>query len=473
MHEFENDARLKPLVDIVNAVEAPDVDYASPQVQRIIHDIHKLDKDVAVPPPGHPSFKTVPFDLAPEAEDPKIGRDTIFKTKTKPFQDDPDIEEVIGADEFRNWGKNISFRASYTLVVHTIEGVCKVVKWAAFEGRRVRVTGFRHSWRYMATSLIPCLQLIKAFTASDVFAANGDVLIMFLPYDTLVDLPYQDPPPTFKTKLAGITAVPSVAGRSPPPRHSFYKVMAGTTNEQFRQWCFDDRKFCLPLNVIMVEVCSYHSSARPRGVPTCTSFLQVTFGGTNAPICHGSGLSTTTLSDLVVEVEYVDANGVVQTVNDPTELLAASGAFGLLGVVVSITLQLDEMGVTNMMPVKLPLPLAIPPPKDYAIPYEVQKIIEDKKITVAQLADAQKEFERRCEQDYYLEWFWFPYQADIWVNTWSSTCLVHYFTGNIKMSLLERSITSSDIDISAYPGDGLLDGVQSQQVCKAFTQPYS
>jgi len=106
----------------------------------------------------------------------------------------------------------------------------------------------------MVTSFLPCLQLIIAFTASDVFAANGDVLVMFLPYKTLVDLPYQDPSPSFKTELSGITAVASVAGRSSLPGHGFYKIMAGTTNEQFRQWCFDSKKFCLPLNVIMVEV---------------------------------------------------------------------------------------------------------------------------------------------------------------------------------------------------------------------------
>jgi hypothetical protein len=148
--------------------------------------------------------------------------------------------------------------------------------------------------------------------------------------------------------------------------------------------------------------------------------MQVTFGGTNAPICHGSGLSTSTLSDLVVEVQYVDAKGVLRTVNDPVELRAASGAFGLLGVVIAVTLQLDDMGVTDMMPVKVPMPLAIPPPKGYPIPYEVQKIMDEYKITSDQLAEAQKTFEWRCNNDYYLEWFWFPYQDDCWVNTWSS-----------------------------------------------------
>ena len=32
------------------------------------------------------------------------------------------------------------------------------------------------------------------------------------------------------------------------------KVGAGTTNDQFRIWCLDQKRFCLPLNVIMVEV---------------------------------------------------------------------------------------------------------------------------------------------------------------------------------------------------------------------------
>ena len=78
------------------------------------------------------------------------------------------------------------------------------------------------------------------------------------------------------------------------------------------------------------------------------------------------------------------------------------------------------MGVTDMMPVKVPLPLAIPPPPGFAVPHEVQQMIAAKKITPAQLVAAQSDFERRCETDYYLEWFWFPYQDDCWVNTWSS-----------------------------------------------------
>lgn len=48
---------------------------------------------------------------------------------------------------FNNWGATVGFTPDYTLVVRTIQGACEVVKWAAKEGKRVRVTGFRHTWR--------------------------------------------------------------------------------------------------------------------------------------------------------------------------------------------------------------------------------------------------------------------------------------------------------------------------------------
>jgi hypothetical protein len=108
-------------------------------------------------------------------------------------------------------------------------------------------------------------------------------------------------------------------------------------------------------------------------------------------------------------------------VNDPEELKAASGCFGLLGVVISITLQLDDMNIAHLAPVKTNMVLAIPPPEGYPIPSEVQEIIKDNKITDADIASARKAFIKRCEEDYYLEWFWFPYQTDCWVNTWKST----------------------------------------------------
>lgn len=445
--EYKHDERLKPVLELLSALEAPDVDYYSPEVQRIIDEMRD-QREAAAPGPVEPKpeFTLVPFfdkvetkvkHIEAKVEHVEAKVDTfvdklhnkieqrvetkvekiqqLFDVPTVTFAEtgDPAVQQVVGVDQFKNWGQNITFNASHQLVVRSIEGVQKVVKWAAAKGKRVRVAGFRHSW-------------------SDVFGKNGDVLMMFLPFDTLVTLPYENPSSDWKTELSGITPVASVAGRTAPPGHAYFKIMAGTTNEQFREWCFATKKHCLPFNVIMVEV---------------------TFGGTNAPICHGSSLTSTTLSDLVVEVQYVDARGELRTVNDPQELRAASGAFGLLGVVVSVTLQLDDMGVTDMMPVKVALPLAIPPPPGFELPQEVQQMIREKGITEKQFADAQKDFERRCENDYYLEWFWFPYQDDCWVNTWS-----------------KRPATEKDVDLKAYPGDGLLDGVKSQQIQETLAE---
>lgn len=173
--------------------------------------------------------------------------------------------------------------------------------------------------------------------------------------------------------------------------------MAGTTNNQFRQWCTNNGSWCLPFNVVV---------------------LQVTMGGTNATICHGAGLSTATLSDMVVEVYYVDAQGRHQRVADPEELKAASGCFGLLGIVTSITLQLETMTVAQMMPVQRPVVLGLPPPRGYPIPEVIQKQMKEAQITEEDVELARAEFIRRCEEDHFHEWFWFPYQKVAWVNTW-------------------------------------------------------
>lgn len=105
-------------------------------------------------------------------------------------------------------------------------------------------------------------------------------------------------------------------------------------------------------------------------------------------------------------------------VNDPTELKTASGCFGLLGVVLSLTLRLEEMRVAKMVPTNIDMFLAIPPPEGYKILPVLENQMIQRNITPAKLAAARKAFIKRCEEDYYLEWFWFPYQKDCWVNTW-------------------------------------------------------
>jgi len=154
--------------------------------------------------------------------------------------------------------------------------------------------------------------------------------------------------------------------------------------------------------------------------------VEITFGGSVSPICHGSGINNKTLSDLVAEVEYVDPNGNLHTVSDPELLKAAAGAFGLLGVVTAYTIRLDKMTFAAMRPFRCPVELAIPPPQEYidAAKRGDKKYKWIKNLmanhTQADIDKATADFIDKAENDYYAEWFWFPLQTDVWVNTWKN-----------------------------------------------------
>ena len=254
--------------------------------------------------------------------------------------------------------------------------------------------------------LVPTLINIR-HTWTDMFADDNEILICLLPIDVAVDLPSiagaWHPGAGLLQQIEPFPASIAQDGSS-----ILCKVGAATTNEQFREWCVSQDtplKWTLPLNVIMVEI---------------------TFGGSFSPICHGAGIGNRTLSDLVAEVEYVDVNGEIRTVSDPAELRAAAGAFGFLGVVTALTIRLDRMTYAAMRPVRVPLELAIPPPKEYIDAARAgdprYKSIKDliEHHSQERLDKALQDFIQRAETDYYAEWFWFPLQRDVWVNTWQN-----------------------------------------------------
>lgn len=122
------------------------------------------------------------------------------------------------------------------------------------------------------------------------------------------------------------------------------------------------------------------------------------------------------MNDYVRAVEYVDANGVHQTISDPEHLKAAAGHFGLMGVVTHITFEVDKMSYAVLKPIKPDICLAIPPPKLEDIPVALRK-----SFTKKQYEDALVDFEKRATEDYYSEWFWFTRSQQAWVNTWNTT----------------------------------------------------
>ena len=284
----------------------------------------------------------------------------------------------ISKERFENWGGTIRNLPALTCFPHTKAGVCNIVTWAASHGKTVRVSGYRHTW-------------------SDLYSGDGEVLISLLPLRVVTELPAEEPPIDPHNELQGIEVVGTIDESR--VTKALCKIGAATTNEQFRRWCLDpsggNLKWTVPLNVIMLEI---------------------TWGGSNAAICHGAGLRNATLSDLVAAIEFVNARGQLQVVDDPDQLRAASGAFGLLGVVTAITLRLDAMTFAKLQPLKKRVALAVPPTSRSQVP----RGVDMNGVTDADLDAARADFARRCAQDYYAEWFWFTLQRDCWVNTWKN-----------------------------------------------------
>ncbi|CAE7197879.1 unnamed protein product [Rhizoctonia solani] len=281
------------------------------------------------------------------------------------------MDRVKPGTKFQNWGRTVENTPAYTFVARTEIGLCNLVKWAAGARKKVRVAGYRHTW-------------------SDFYSSDNEVLVMLLPVKLLTDLPSYSPPMEEIQKHSDLVGIQIASTNS---KGALCTVKAGTTNEMFREWCLQNRRWCIPFNVIMVEI---------------------TMGGSNGPICHGAGLGTTTLSDLVAEFHYIDPHGNKKSISDPDQLRAASGCFGLLGICTALTLRLDAMAMAVMNPVKVPLVLAIPPPVGYKVP----DVIDMSGITPEDLENARLEFIKRCEEDYYLEWFWYPLTKEVWINTW-------------------------------------------------------
>lgn len=101
------------------------------------------------------------------------------------------------------------------------------------------------------------------------------------------------------------------------------------------------------------------------------------------------------------------------------------------------------MTYAEMWPSKIPILLAIPPPpgENVAVPTAFEtardqylKETNNKKPLDQIMREAQDDFERRANEDYYAEWFWFPYSDYVWINTWKNT--------------------TDDSDVVDYPSNG-------------------
>ncbi|MCJ1465153.1 hypothetical protein MMC07_003769 [Pseudocyphellaria aurata] len=299
---------------------------------------------------------------------PIVYEDAENKQPMKTYTDTP----------FQNWGENVKNTPRYTFVPTTVLGLQNVVKYAKANNFRVRCGGYRHSW-------------------STTFSADKEILVSLLDLKEVTSVP--DPLAIGPNSTPNGNQLKSIDILEKPKFLSsgkdIVRVGAAVTNEAFRRWAIHNKMVALPMDVILVEV---------------------TVGGVNAPICHGAGRRNKTISDQVVAIEYVDANGMLQTVTDPKQLKSAAGCFGLLGVVTHISFELDKMSYAILKPKKVPITLAIPPLQLSDVPVALYKNWTEKDLQAAKV-----DFENRAANDFYSEWFWYTYQSTSWVNTWNTT----------------------------------------------------
>lgn len=264
--------------------------------------------------------------------------------------------------KFSNWGCTSESTPSHTFVPKCINDIIYIVKWAKQNNKRIRCSGYRHTWNNM-------------------FADDDCILIAMIPIsqsNMSLSGPASDP----LNDLLNITMI------RPPlrDRKGLVKIGASVDNGTFKEWCMRNR-VSIPVNVIMTEN---------------------TIGGMVSTMSHGSGVNNETVSDLVYAIELIDYNGKIRRYNErnhSVQMKALRGALGLCGIIISVTFKIDMESYAIMKPVKMR--------KEIAIPRNIH-------------SDEFALFENNVLTNHYNEYFWFPFSDKIWANTWKTVpCSKH------------------------------------------------
>lgn len=313
---------------------------------------------------------------------------------TYQYQKHPIVKEKNGEGmnyvmdtTFQSWEGTITDDPGIIFIPQTIIGLQNLVNWAKKENKKIRCSAYRHS-------------------SSDVFVDDQQVLLAMVDLNTATTLPAQYPHMDPNNDMQRIQLIGDPYEKDGKTKVKC-KIGAATCNYHILDWAHDAYEgnwaWTLPLNVIMSEI---------------------SFAGSNATMCHGAGINNKTLSDLVTEMEFVNVKGELQTISDKEQLKAAAGCFGLLGIVTSITVELDEMTYANLKTnEKKLITLTIPPPNS-TVSQQLKDNLSKENILAlsdpSRLAEARLDFIKQCENSYYAEWFWFPLQDRGWVNCWNN-----------------------------------------------------
>ena len=154
--------------------------------------------------------------------------------------------------EFHNWGESVKNTPKYTFVPTKTLGLQNLVKYAKDNNLRVRCGGYRHCW-------------------SDTFSADEEILVSLLGLEEVNSIP--NPlaiGPTHKpngNELMSIDILEkpffSTSGKD------CVRVGVAVTNEAFRRWAIANKKWALPMDVILVECVFRRIRGCSRGMLNC------------------------------------------------------------------------------------------------------------------------------------------------------------------------------------------------------------
>lgn len=126
MRHIEQDEKFRPLLALLHAVNEPNKDFDA-EIMQALQQIEE-DNRRSGPEPDH----SIP--------------DPVFQTSADVLEADALGALFTAQWEFSNWGKTVHNTPSTTWQIRTRTGVQNLVKWAAKHNKRVRVSGFRHTW---------------------------------------------------------------------------------------------------------------------------------------------------------------------------------------------------------------------------------------------------------------------------------------------------------------------------------------
>eukprot|EP00040_Diaphanoeca_grandis_P010113 m.51793 g.51793 ORF g.51793 m.51793 type:complete len:587 (+) comp21501_c0_seq1:293-2053(+) len=285
-------------------------------------------------------------------------------------------------EKFQNWGKTVTNTPSLTFTPTKVTEIQDIVKQAKANNKTVRCGGYRHSW-------------------SPVFSEDDEYFISMLPPDLVANLPSKEIKRDPNNELMSIELVGEPFKVDGKTKH-LCRFGAAVTSQMFLNWFKSptggNGAWTIPIDVILVEVSS---------------------GGTFGAICHGTGVGSKTLADLITKLEFVNANGDLQVVDSSNEaqLKAVAGCFGLVGVTTHMTIPLDAMTLAEFHPQQVSMFEACPPMQMSDVPPQIQQYAKEYE---SKFAENGEKFGQAVMNSYYNEYFWSPLQKDVLVNNWKT-----------------------------------------------------